>query len=158
MLADIQRVAIVGAQAQIGAGRLGQDRLQGFRPAARPDGIVERNERSLLQGVSRAELAQLRPTIRPEVAKLAEEADVTATAQAIDTSPKPLRRPRDIERIVAEARARAASPPEPEPEVQVASAAAVAPRSEGKKKQKEEKKQQQQARPGGCRSGRVGVG
>ncbi|WP_233501454.1 hypothetical protein, partial [Thalassococcus profundi] len=109
--------------------RAEQDRLQGFRPAARPDGIVERNERSLLQGVSRAELAQLRPTIRPEVAKLAEEADVTATAQAIDTSPKPLRRPRDIERIVAEARARAASTPEPEPEVQVASAAAVAPRA-----------------------------
>ncbi|MFZ5965091.1 hypothetical protein ACOXXX_19270 [Thalassococcus sp. BH17M4-6] len=101
-----------------------RSRLQGLRPQARPDDIVERNERATLQGRSMAELAALRPTARPDVEKLEAEADVTATAQAVDTSRKPLPRPRDIARIVEAARAKAASAP-----AEAVQVAAVAPRT-----------------------------
>ncbi len=105
-----------GAQPETGGSRLEQ-----FRPKLRPGGLIERNERATLSGISRAELADKRPMLRPDVPRTVQEADVTATELAIDQSARPLPRPRDIQRIVRTAR----SAPQPQP-VQVA---AVAPRT-----------------------------
>ena len=105
-----------GAQPEPGGSRLEQ-----FRPKLRPGGLIERNERATLSGVSRAELADMRPMLRPDVPVTVQEADVTATELAIDQSARPLPRPRNIQRIVQTAR----SAPQPQP-VQVA---AVAPRT-----------------------------
>lgn len=109
-------------------------RLAAMRPRARPEGIVEQNERSLLGGRTRNELASIRPKLRPESAlkRAAEErakaeaeklaadqaavekalADASAatipfqnaTAQAVATSPKPKSRPRNFSSIVTSTR------------------------------------------------------
>lgn len=104
-------------------------RLQGFRPRARPEGLIESNERATLAGFSREELSALRPVARPVTQKEAvEEEDTTATAQAVARSLIPAARPRDIAAIVErtrEAQATAARQAAPA-EVQTASAAAVA--------------------------------
>jgi type IV pilus biogenesis protein PilP len=73
--------------------------------------------------LTRDELAQIRPRLRPEVEKAADEADETATAQAVDTSLKPRPRPDDFNRTVR--RADRATPAQSDP-VQTA---AVAPRT-----------------------------
>jgi hypothetical protein len=93
--------------------------LASLRPRLRPDTLIESNERAQLGGLSRNELAEVRPRPRPatlaavalalrEAAPLvdttpdaeaaADEADAadSATAQAIASSLKPLARPRDL--------------------------------------------------------------
>lgn len=44
-------------------------RLSAYRPAARPDDLIERNERAAFGGQTRAELGQYRPKIRPQSAQ-----------------------------------------------------------------------------------------
>ncbi|MCM2560649.1 hypothetical protein M8756_03740 [Lutimaribacter sp. EGI FJ00015] len=98
-----------------------QARLAAFRPRARPDDLVQQNERSNLGGLTRAELGEIRPRLRPEVEKAEEETDETATAQAVAQSLKPRPRPGNFERVV-----RRTEQDQPEP---VQTAAAVAPRT-----------------------------
>ncbi|MGB0439941.1 MAG: hypothetical protein ACPGFC_07545, partial [Paracoccaceae bacterium] len=76
------------------------------RPQARPDRLSEIKERSDFSGMSRAELAAFRPRARTVTSKDLAEEDTTATAYATRTSPRPIGRPRDFARIVANARAR----------------------------------------------------
>ena len=122
----------------------------GLRPRLRPDTLIESNERAQLGGLSRDELAEVRPRPRPatlaavalalrEAAPLvdtarnapsddaadeaaADEADAvdSASAQAIASSLKPLARPRDFSETVESSRA---------PQQQVAAAALSAPRN-----------------------------
>ncbi|MGR3505213.1 MAG: hypothetical protein ACU0B7_05020 [Paracoccaceae bacterium] len=116
--------------------------LAAFRPRERPDTLAESNERAQLGGLSRSELSNLRPRLRPatlaavaqalqedDTAEAAEdEAEVaaleTATAQAIATSLKPLARPRNFASTVDNTRQRQQQQPAPQ---QVAAAATLAP-------------------------------
>ncbi|WP_298906095.1 hypothetical protein [uncultured Aliiroseovarius sp.] len=96
-----------------------------IRPRARPDGITEGNERLLLGGRTRTELAQLRPRGRPDaiIAAAQEQAQAQAdaiaaalsgenaaaagiapTALAVSRSTAPKARPSNFSRIVAQAR------------------------------------------------------
>ena len=100
-----------------------QTRFSKLRPRLRPDDLVEQNERSRLGGLTRNELAGVRPRMRPTVAKVEEERDQTPTVQAVATSRKPKARPKDLVRIVKPTRK---TPPEA---TVVASAATVAPAS-----------------------------
>ena len=101
-----------------------QARLGAFRPRARPDDLVQQNERSNLGGLTRAELAEIRPRLRPELEKAEQEADETATEQAVALSVKPRPRPSNFAQIVDRAERRQAAQPET-----VQTAAAVAPRT-----------------------------
>lgn len=101
-----------------------QAALATIRPAQRPDDLVEQRERATLGGISRDELAALRPVMRPKTAQEVEveaEPEATATDRAVEKSLTPVSRPRNIARIVE----RAEETKEDEP-VQVA---AVAPRT-----------------------------
>ena len=128
-------------------------RLAGFKPTQRPSDLRERFERATQGGRSRAELASIRPKIRPEAeqakareeaiaralaeakadaldaealaaAKAAAEAELDKpTAQAVARSKRPGSRPRNFDRVVA--RARKAEPAQRNPAA-AASTAAVA--------------------------------
>ncbi|NNE54227.1 MAG: hypothetical protein HKN30_17710 [Sulfitobacter sp.] len=125
-----------------------QDRLTAFRPQPRPADLQASYERGQFGGLTRSELADLRPALRPQslqerAAALAQpevvpQADtdsavaaalsapspfVDATKFAITASLRPDPRPRNFARIVK--RAQRAAPVQ---ETRVASAAAVAPR------------------------------
>lgn len=88
-----------------------------IRPRDRPGDLVERNERSNLGGLTRTELAELRPRLRPLVEKAQEEkieeekAVQTPNPQAVAASTRPDGRPRNFARIVV--RAIKAKPKEP---------------------------------------------
>lgn len=127
--------------------------LAGFKPVQRPDDIQERFERATQGGRSRAELAQIRPQIRPASAKAKARADAIAralaeadagaqdaqaraeaeaaaqaeldkpTAQAVARSLRPGSRPRNFANVVALARR---TPPEDRNPAAAASTAAVA--------------------------------
>ena len=57
--------------------------LAGFRPRERPGNLVETNERATLGGLSRSELADYRPEMRPQsIQQAAEEAEKTRAAVA----------------------------------------------------------------------------
>jgi hypothetical protein len=102
-------------------------RLMGVRPKARPDDLVEQNERGQLGlgGRTRTELAVLRPKLRPEsaqqaalraraeAAEKAQEADLLAdaTPQAVAASLKPNARPRNFDQIVKRSAQAAAAQP-----------------------------------------------
>lgn len=103
-------------------------RMAKLRPRGRPGDLIEQNERSTLGGRTLVEMARLRPTARPRIdpAKLAEEADETATAQAVTTSRKPSVRPRNFGRIVARTLQRQQDNPD---EAAITTVAAVAPRT-----------------------------
>ncbi|WP_432449983.1 hypothetical protein [Aliiroseovarius marinus] len=98
-----------------------------LRPRARPDGLIEGNERLLLGGRTRNELARLRPRARPsspqaiaqaeaiaaalegaeaadQAAQAAAAAAIAPTKLAIARSPEPKSRPRNFGRIVSKAR------------------------------------------------------
>lgn len=98
-------------------------RLAKLRPQSRPGNLVEQNERSILGGRTKVEMARLRPTARPRVTieKQEEEADETATEQAVVASRKPNARPNNFSRIVKRA--------QKEQREQVTAVAAVAPRT-----------------------------
>ncbi len=97
------------------------------RPRLRPDTLVESRERAVLSGISRSELAAIRPVMRPKTAQeeaVAEEPEALATDQAVNRSLTPVGRPRNMAAIVKRAdSAAAAAPTEP---VQTA---AIAPRT-----------------------------
>ncbi|WP_323771371.1 hypothetical protein [Antarctobacter sp.] len=96
-----------------------------LRPQARPSDIIEQRERSQLRGITRTELASIRPTMRPVTVQEQAEVDAPdATDQAVARSLVPVGRPRNMEAIVDRAdRSIAPSP------VQTAAVAAVAPRT-----------------------------
>ncbi|UMA65832.1 hypothetical protein LVO79_05035 [Roseivivax marinus] len=112
-------------------------RLGSTRPNDRPVTLIEDTERAAFNGVSRTELASLRPLVRPESAQVAAEEAAAAeegsdengiaeaTAQAIAASRKPITRPRNFASIVEDTRAAQA---EAAPQ-QVAAAAQVAPQT-----------------------------
>lgn len=98
-----------------------------LRPRARPDGLIEGNERLLLGGRTRNELARLRPRARPsspqaiaqaeaiaaalegaeaadQAAQAAAAAAIAPTKLAIARSPEPKSRPSNFGRIVSKAR------------------------------------------------------
>ncbi|MCA0870279.1 hypothetical protein LCL97_05560 [Seohaeicola saemankumensis] len=82
-------------------------RLAGFRPKPRPEGLVEQNERAKLGGRSLAELGKKRPKLRPPNLKDEVEEDDTPTAQAVVVSRVPKQRPRDFAKTVQSAEQRA---------------------------------------------------
>ncbi|WP_390915136.1 hypothetical protein [Pseudosulfitobacter sp. SM2401] len=100
-----------------------------IRPRDRPGDLVERNERSNLGGLTRTELAELRPRLRPALENAEEEkiedekAVQTPNPQAVVASRRPDGRPRNFARIVD--RAIKAKPQETE----ATRVAAVAPRT-----------------------------
>ncbi len=97
--------------------------LAGQRPRARPSDLVEQNERATFGGLSRSELAELRPRLRPaapqEIATAVPETDTAAVDEAVaeanaaasePISPlataqsyRPQTRPRNFARTVARA-------------------------------------------------------
>lgn len=95
----------VQPQAEAEAERVETARLAGLRPKSRPGGIVEGNERSTNNGLTKRELAAKRPKLRPEqaIAKIEEEADETATEFAVAASKKPVARPGNFSRVVKRA-------------------------------------------------------
>lgn len=98
--------------------------LRNLRPKLRPNNLIEERERATLSGRSRAELASLRPVMRPKTAQevaVAEEPEAVATAQAVSASLVPVSRPRNMEAIVKRVERTA-----PEAAVQTA---AIAPRT-----------------------------
>jgi len=124
--------------------------LAGFRPTARPSGLIERTERAQLGGVTRSELELFRPRVRPKsvqeeaaasqtavtpedtAAAITEALETpqaspveTATALAARASLRPDTRPRNFSRIVK--RAQRSKPAQEE--TRVASAASIAPRT-----------------------------
>lgn len=99
-----------------------------LRPRARPTTLVEDTERTQLGGITRAELAKLRPKLRPRLEKEQQEteaAEVPASALAVASSRVPSSRPRNFSRIVSRAQKQA----EREPQQQATQVASVAPRS-----------------------------
>lgn len=121
--------------------------LAEFRPVQRPENLVETRERATLGGLSRPELAGIRPVERPVSAQAqaeaiaraiaeaeadtqaeAEAALVAATAQAVSTSRRAQQRPANFNRVVAGATPRAAEPSSnDDAQVQTASASTAAP-------------------------------
>ena len=87
--------------------------LADLRPRARPQNLVEQNERATLGGLSRSELATYRPRLRPPApqdlaAPLPEEqtppeetAPAVAALPQVDPVLRPATRPRNFDRIVA---------------------------------------------------------
>ncbi|WP_223423743.1 hypothetical protein [Tateyamaria pelophila] len=87
------------------------------RPRARPTDLIEQNERATLGGLSRSELAGLRPRLRPQALQQQEEEQQKATAPddappsalATTQSLRPKPRPSDFSRLVARATPSSAS-------------------------------------------------
>ncbi|WP_254695153.1 hypothetical protein [Leisingera sp. NJS201] len=97
------------------------------RPKARPADLEEQVERAQLGGLSRTELAGMRPRQRPASLKPAGEEQLPVTAQAIAASAVPRARPANFANLVDRARRN------PQNQVQTAAAvpaaaAAAAPR------------------------------
>ncbi len=96
------------------------------RPLARPENLVETNERSTLGGRSRTELAAIRPTARPiseqeEIGDL----DLTPTKLAVLNSVSPTLRPADFARTVETAMVAAALASAEREDTQVAQVASA---------------------------------
>lgn len=72
------------------------------RPNARPNDLVEQQERNTLGGRTRLELAKLRPRLRPESEQqiALKEEPAAVTAQAVAASLVPKTRPQGFEKIV----------------------------------------------------------
>ncbi|WP_372884200.1 hypothetical protein [Shimia sp.] len=93
------------------------------RPRARPDGLIESNQRASYGGRTLTELASLRPRPRPALSKAEEEKETTPTEAAVLTSARPRSRPDDFAQTVA-----SATPRDPVTATPAAAAAvAVAP-------------------------------
>lgn len=105
--------------------------LPDLRPLPRPLGLIERNERASLGGLTRTELSRLQPRPRPASAQdaaLAELApDAAPSALAIAASLTPRGRPENFATQVATARAVAAALAEALPEPTQAPQAGAAP-------------------------------
>jgi len=83
--------------------------LSGFRPAKRPENLVQTIETTQLGGQNRSVLAGFRPAPRPASAKVEEELDETPTENAVVLSRLPNHRPRNFAKLVARTRASAPS-------------------------------------------------
>ncbi|MFY0310210.1 hypothetical protein ACFMBG_10000 [Leisingera sp. D0M16] len=94
------------------------------RPKARPADLEEQVERAQLGGLSRAELASLRPRQRPASLKPAEEEQLPATALAIAASVVPRERPANFANLVDRARRNAQNQVQTAAAVPAAAAAA----------------------------------
>ncbi|MBY6139181.1 hypothetical protein KUV26_06980 [Leisingera daeponensis] len=94
------------------------------RPKARPEDLAEQVERAQNGGLSRAELASLRPRKRPASLKPAEEEELPATAQAIASSVVPRGRPANFANLVDRARRNAQNQVQTAAAVPAAAAAA----------------------------------
>jgi hypothetical protein len=92
------------------------------RPKLRPSDLMERAERALLGGLSRAELASVRPRARPASLKTEEQENQPVSALAIATSKSPRARPSNFANLVDRAQRRQTSVP-----ATAAAAVAVAP-------------------------------
>ncbi len=95
------------------------------RPRARPTDLIEQNERATLGGLSRTELAALRPRLRPQAPQEIEEQNQEETAEnapvselATAVSLRPATRPRNFARTVARATPAPAPAPAPEAEAE----------------------------------------
>ena len=104
-----------------------------IRPEARPGDLVESRERATLGGLSREELAEIRPVLRPATAQeeaAAADPAASATERAIGASLVPVGRPRNMAAIVDQADnaiVQQAAAPAPQPAVpQIPSNANVA--------------------------------
>ena len=121
------------------------NRLAEIRPQQRPDNLIETQERATLGGLSRPELASIRPIQRPAsvqdraeaIARALAEAEaatqaeaeaalIAATPQAVTRSLRAPQRPRNFDRVVAKARATPRRPAA-QPETQTASASTASP-------------------------------
>lgn len=78
-------------------------KLANRRPRSRPSNLAEQNQRQVLGGRSLAELAKIRPRLRPTSEKTIAELNTDATAQAVKLSRKPRVRPENFAKIVARA-------------------------------------------------------
>ena len=108
-----------------GAIRTRLNAMPRIRPQTRPDDLIEQRERSQLRGITRSELADIRPVMRPVTAKEQAEIDAPeATDQAVRQSLVPVGRPRNMAAIVDNADRSLIAVP-----VQTASVAPVAPRT-----------------------------
>ena len=94
------------------------------RPKARPANLAEQVERAQNGGLSRAELAGLRPRKRPASLKPAEEETLPVTAQAIASSVVPRSRPANFANLVDRARRNAQNQVQTAAAVPAAAAAA----------------------------------
>ncbi len=101
--------------------------LAGLRPLNRPSDLIEQTERSQLGGLTLSELSGVRPLVRPELEKSAEELDETPTAQAVVASRSPAPRPANIASLVEEASRQQAAQAEQPTQVAAAAPATVAP-------------------------------
>ncbi|MFK7876923.1 MAG: hypothetical protein AB8B71_14260 [Paracoccaceae bacterium] len=93
-----ERAEIVAPEAALSVAR---PELAAYRPRTRPDDLIEQTERQQLGGLSRQELAEVRPQARPqaEASDTPPETDPiedTATALAIAQSARPALRPRNL--------------------------------------------------------------
>ena len=57
--------------------------LAAFRPQSRPDDLIESNERATLSGLTRSELALLRPRLRPQSAQESAQENAAAAASLV---------------------------------------------------------------------------
>jgi hypothetical protein len=111
---------IAAAEAEAENARLAS--LSRKRPKLRPSDLLERAERALLGGLSRAELASVRPRARPASLKTEEQENQPVSALAIVTSKSPRARPSNFANLVDRAQRRQTSVP-----ATTAAAVAVAP-------------------------------
>ncbi|PSL17126.1 hypothetical protein [Shimia abyssi] len=96
-------------------------RIAAIRPQIRPTDLIESNQRATLGGLSRQELASLRPNVRPLLEKEEAEADTTATELAVLTSVRPRQRPSNIAQLAQRSKPS-------EPVVAVPAAATLTPK------------------------------
>lgn len=101
--------AIAAAEAEAENARLASLSLK--RPKLRPSDLLERAERALLGGLSRAELASVRPRARPASLKTEEQENQPVSDLAITTSQSPRGRPSNFANLVDRAQRRQASAP-----------------------------------------------
>jgi hypothetical protein len=113
--------AIAAAEAEAENARLAS--LSRKRPKLRPSDLLERAERALLGGLSRAELASVRPRARPASPKTEEQENQPVSALAIVASKSPRARPSNFANLVDRAQRRQTSAPA----ATAAAAATVAP-------------------------------
>lgn len=113
------------------------------RPLPRPAGLIERNERATLGGLTRSELSRIRPEPRPDSAQATALAELDPAAEpsglAIASSAAPRARPenfatrvatqRAVAAALAEAAAQAPDEADDEPEIAAASPAPSIPTS-----------------------------
>lgn len=102
--------------------------LNTTRPIARPENLIQQNERAQLGGKTRSELGAIRPVLRPSSPQDNDTAeDFTPTDLAVLSSRSPVIRPANFATVVEKSRAAAAKEAALSGAVSTVSAGAVAP-------------------------------